>query len=100
MMNEIELRQLLLLFKNYLKKQKCTEYYILSAHTNSRFDVLFKSGETSIVGEYKYRSNNIEDYFNRMMERKKYDALTLAAKLVGGKAMYIVESDNMILIYD
>lgn len=102
-MNEIELRQLPQLYNRFLKHNHCAEFMIMSAHTNSRFDFMMKSGITTFVGEIKYRTENLEDFRDTLLEKKKYDALRLSTKLIGGTSgrfIYVIETINLILIFD
>jgi len=67
----------------------------------SKVDGIFFSGCTDCVFEFKMRNNHIFEYDSTtFIEREKYISLLDAASIIDGKALYIVDYPECVLVYD
>ncbi len=87
-------------YVNFLKTNNCKGLFTI-LNKFSRIDALLQSGDTSICVEYKNRPFSISKYSNgAMLEREKHISLVTSSKLFDAPAVYIVEYDDAIVIYD
>lgn len=62
-------------------------------------DAILRSGNTSILIEFKRRSGSLSAYPTVILEKLKYDGLKRASTLFEPSAFYISEYDDGVLIY-
>lgn len=98
------------IYDNYLKHNGCTGLIEIQ-NFFSRIDALVNSGSSTITGtvprtcivEYKNRFESITKWWNEsvILEKMKYDEMVnLSFKLGAAPALYVMEHNECVLIYD
>jgi len=86
------------LYVQYFSKNDCSSLLNL-LNRFSVADGILQSGGTSVILEYKSRELSVSQYDTTLLEKLKYDKMKEASKLFDAPALYIVEFDECVLVY-